>query len=250
MLDGAYDVAEMSFATFLKAREQGRDLIGIPIFTGRGFLQRGLIVGASRGIVRPEDLAGRRVGVPQFWMTSSVWHRGILSQQYGIAAAAVTWLTAVEERFDGVTFSDRVTVERLEPGVSLEAALERGLVDAVAIPPRGVPRPLRPFMRWPYPDVGAVEDAYAAATGIFPIMHFVVLRASLDRERPALAGALVAAFGEAKRRAAATGALANPDRWPMGLAENARTLEAFLGFARDQGWVSRSLALADCFTGG
>lgn len=199
---------------------------------GRGFLQPGLIAGAASGITRPEQLAGRRVGVPQFWMTSSVWHRGIIAQQYNVPAERVTWCTAVEERFAGVTAPAGVTIERLEHGVSVEAALERGIVDAIAIPPRGVPRPLKPFMRWPYPDVTAAESAYEAETGIFPIMHFVVMRASLYARQPQLVDALTAAFAAAK---------------PLGLDENERTLTEFLGFAREQGWISPALRLADCF---
>ena len=87
MLDGAFDVAEMSFSTYIKARELGKDLIGVPIFTGRGFLQPGVVCSVASGIRRPEDLAGKRVGVPQFWMTSSVWHRLILEQQHGVREA-------------------------------------------------------------------------------------------------------------------------------------------------------------------
>src|SRR5476649_979660 len=75
MLDGAFDIAEMSFSTYIKARELGHDLIGLPIFTGRGFLQPGLICSSASGIRKPEDIASKRVGLPQFWMTSSVWHR-------------------------------------------------------------------------------------------------------------------------------------------------------------------------------
>ncbi len=135
MLSGAFDVAEMSFATYLKAREpEGRDLIGLPIFTGRGFLQPGLLVSTASGITRPEDIAGRRVGVPQFWMTSSVWHRGILLQQHGVKAGAVEWYTASEERFEGVTFPPGVKINRLAEDIQPNAALEQGLVDVVMVP--------------------------------------------------------------------------------------------------------------------
>jgi len=238
MLAGAFDVAEMSFATFLRAREEGRDLIGLPVFTGRGFLQPGLIASAASGIKRPEDLASRRVGLPQFWMTSSVWHRGILQQQHGVSPQAIEWFTAVEERFEGISLPDGVSIRRLDEGMSVERALEGGLIDAIMVPPRGVPRPLRPFMRSPYADVVGAERAYFETTGVFPIMHFVVMRESLHGQLPWLTGALVSAFMEASFGT-------NP--WTFGLAENARPLEAFLGFAREQGWVSNALKLADCF---
>jgi len=256
MLDGRFDVAEMSIATFLKARDQGRDLIGLPIFTGRGFLQPGMIVSAASGISRPEDLAGKRVSVPQYWMTSSVWHRGILAQQHGVSPERISWLTASEERFEGAVFPAGVSIERLPDGVSPNAALERGLVDAMMIPPRGVPKQLAAYMRSPYPDLIAAERAYVAATGVFPIMHFVVMRASLQAKFPWLADALFAAFSTAKDLVAERGALQAPlpelddDPFAYGVAKNQRTLDTFLTFARGQGWVSNGLRLADCFVRG
>ena len=78
MLEGAFDVAEMSLATFVKGRAEGAPLIGLPIFTGRRFLEPGIGIREGAGISEPRELAGRRIGVPQFWMTSSVWHRAVL----------------------------------------------------------------------------------------------------------------------------------------------------------------------------
>jgi 4,5-dihydroxyphthalate decarboxylase len=250
MLGGAFDVAEMSFATFLKAREQGRDLIGLPIFTGRGFLQPGLLVSVASGITRPEDIAARRVGVPQFWMTSSVWHRGILLQQHGVRAETIEWFTAAEERFESVTFPAGVNITRLAEGVNPNAALEQGLVDAVMVPPRGARGPMRPGTRSPYADLGEAQRTYFAKTGVFPIMHFVVMRESVHRTLPWLAAAIQTAFLESKRQAEKAGAIAPRiagEKWEFGLAENARALDTFLGFAREQGWVSDKLTLAECF---
>src|SRR5438132_585657 len=85
MLDYKYDVAEMSLATFTKARELGIELIALPIFPGRRFMQPGVLANKAAGIKDPSDLRGKRVGLPQFWMTSSVWHRLILHQTYGVA---------------------------------------------------------------------------------------------------------------------------------------------------------------------
>jgi len=252
MLDGAFDVAEMSIATFAKAREQGRDLIGLPVFTGRGFLQPGLIVSAASGITRPEELASRRVAVPQFWMTSSVWHRGVLHQQHAVAQEAIQWFTAAEERFEGVTFPPGVSIARLPEGVQVSAALEAGLVDAMMVPPRGVPKPLHAFMRSPYADVVAAQRAYFASTGVFPIMHFLVMRETVHRRLPWLAPALISAFEAAKRLAEERHTLPPPignESWPFGLAANARALDTFFGFAREQGWVSK-LQVADCFVTG
>jgi len=259
MLSGAFDVAEMSFATFLKACEQGRDLIGLPIFTGRGFLQPG--VACVPVISRPEGLASKRVGLPQFWMTSSVWHRGILEQQHGVKQDAVQWLTQVEERFEDIRTPPGVRIGRLPNDMSLNDALREGLVDAIMVPPRGA-RGLDDDTGRPYADVTEAQRDYFQATGVFPIMHFVVMRASVCRSTPALAGSLFAAFVEAKKMSAAQAGLPAPigglsrlqqealfgaDPWSYGLDANRRTLETFLGFTIAQGWLLHPRPLEDYF---
>ena len=183
-------------------------------------------------------------------MTSSVWHRGILLQQHGVRAETVEWFTAAEERFEGVTFPPGVKINRLAEGVNPNAALEGGLVDAVMVPPRGARGPMRPGTRSPYPDLAEAQRTYFAKTGVFPIMHFVVMRESVHRKLPWLAAALQTAFLESKRQAEKAGAIPPPianEKWEFGLTENARALDTFLGFAREQGWMSDKLTLADCF---
>jgi 4,5-dihydroxyphthalate decarboxylase len=265
MLDGAFDVAEMSFSTYVKARDLGSDLIGLPIFTGRGFLQPGITVSKASGIGKPEDLAGKRVAIPQFWMTSTVWHRLILEQQHGVRDDAIEWFTMSEERFMELPPSPGVSLERLPTGVNVEQALLSGSTDASMVPPRGVSKNPNPATRSPYGDVAQAQRAFYTATGIFPIMHFVVMRKSLHDELPWLAGALFAAFSEAKRIAVERNVLppmiagmspddqrrlAGDDPWAFGIEENRRALDAFLGFSRAKSWVSETLALRDCFVEG
>jgi 4,5-dihydroxyphthalate decarboxylase len=258
MLDGAFDIAEMSFSTYIKARDLGKDLIGLPIFTGRGFLQPGLVSSTASGIARPEDIAGKRVGLPQYWMTSSVWHRLILEQQHGVQEKAVSWFTTSEERFDEVPEPAGVSIQRLPEGLNLEEALAQGKVDATMVPPRGALKKLGDGVRSPYDNLPDAQRAYYSATGIFPIMHFVVMRESVHKATPGLAGTLGAAFLEAKQRAQQRGELppilpgisADADPWASGLAANKLPLEAFLGFARAHAWVSDTMKVQDCFVGG
>ncbi len=262
MLDGAFDVAEMSFATFLKAFELGRDLIGLPLFTGRGFLQPGLIVSAKSGIKRPEELAGKRIGVPQFWMTSSVWHRGVLEQQHGVKQDQIKWFTASEERFENLVFPKGVSIERLPESVGFQDALAQGAVDATMSPPRGAPKAMNPAIASPYADLAQAERDYYAATKVFPIMHFVVMKKSLSTELPGIAKAVVDAFVAAKQRAAAAGALGDiipgvkpdeerrllgDDPWAFGLEANKAAVDAFFGFAHGQQWVPPSVNVESCF---
>jgi 4,5-dihydroxyphthalate decarboxylase len=262
MLDGKFDVAEMSFATFLKAFELGRDLIGLPLFTGRGFLQPGILCATAAGIKRPEDIAGKRVGVPQYWMTSSVWHRAVLEQQHGVKPDAVKWFTAVEERFENLVFPKGVSVERLPEGTGVQEALTQGLVDAIMTPPRGVPKSMPAGLASPYSDLAKAQADYFVKTHVFPIMHFVVLRRSLAKELPWLASAVTAAFDAAKKRCDANGSLRpviaglstdeeqrllGNDPWAFGLTANKAAVETFFGTAHAQQWVGSGVNVGNCF---
>lgn len=262
MLDLAFDVAEMSLATFLKAREQGRPLVGLPVFTGRRFLQPCVLVAASAGVETPADLAGKRVGLPQFWMTSSVWHRGILQQQHGVAQAAVTWYTITEERFAGLGPPAGVVVRNVPtardgpPDRALEERLLAGELDAIMLPRASNALAAQTErVRQPYRDLVQAQREYYERTGVFPIMHFVVMREELATRHPWLVESLCAAFGAAKARALAAGAGPEPpiaglapaetaalfgdDPWPYGLARNRRALETFVAFATSQGLLAR-----------
>lgn len=262
MLEGKFDVAEMSFATFLKAFELGRDLIGLPLFTGRGFLQPGILCATAAGIRRPEDLAGKRVGVPQYWMTSSVWHRCVLEERHGVRPDAIRWFTAVEERFENLVFPPGVSVERLPGGIGPQEALTQGLVDAIMTPPRGVPKSMPAGLGSPYADLTQAQVEYFTATHVFPIMHFVVLRKSLTQELPWLPGAVTAAFDQAKQRADAGGELRpviaglapdderrllGDDPWAFGLAANKPAVDTFFGTAHAQSWVGAGVNVGSCF---
>jgi len=250
MLDGAFDVAEMSFATFLKAHEQGRDLIGLPMFTGRGFLQPGVVCREAAGIDKPEDLRGKRVGLPQFWQTSSVWHRGILEQQHGVRQQDVTWCTAAEERFEGLRLPEGVRLERLDEGHSVGDALAAAEVDAIMTPPRGAPKTVGGGIKRAYADVASAEQHYFAATGVFPIMHFVVMRQTLAGQHAWLPEALFAAFKQAKQQVKLQPPVEGMDpgrAWAYGLAPNRGTLETFLDFCSGLGWLARRPRLEDLF---
>jgi 4,5-dihydroxyphthalate decarboxylase len=261
MLDLAYDVAEMSLGTFVKAREQGVPIVALPIFTERRFTQPGLVATARSGIRTPEDFRGKRVAVNQLWTTSSIWHRGVLQQYHDVPQASVTWYTASAERMAGMTAPPGVIVQRLPEGVSPEDALLRGDVDAVlnSHPVDKLLAGHADLVR-PYLDVPAAERAFVEATGVLPILHCVVMREDREREHPWLAGNLCRAFAAARARALAAGApppllaggsaaadaaLFGMDIYPYGLEPNRRSLEAFLRMTYDLGLVARPLGVGD-----
>lgn len=236
MLSGGFDVAEMSLATFARAKDQGAPLIGLPVFPGRRFVQPGVAVAKGKTFGSPSEFKGKRVALPQYWLTSSVWHRGVLQHVYGVAPDQVEWITVVPER-GAAKFPDGVRVAARE-GAKIPELLEKGEVDAALLPrPNGG--------TCLFADPVAAQREYLAASGTFPIMHFIVMREAVAD----LAPNLMRAFAKAKDGAAAPeppiqGMSADEGRrafgrdpWPYGLAANRTVLDTFLGFAHEQGLV-------------
>ena len=273
--DRDLDAAEMSLSTYLNLRARDDDgFVGIPVFPSRVFRHGYIFVNRDAGIRRPEDLAGRRVGTMQWQLTSSLWLRGILAEEHGVPQSAIDWfLGGQDEPGDHerapVDVPADVRLERIPAGTTLAGLLAEGEVDAVLAPHipdlfrAGDPRIVRLF-----PDFRTVEADWYRRTGLFPIMHLVVIRRDVHETHPELAVALFRAFCASKARALArlrfTGTLAAMvpwlvaeleaaealfgDRyWPYGVEANRRELETAIRYAREQGIARRDLAPEELF---
>jgi 4,5-dihydroxyphthalate decarboxylase len=269
-----FDVAEMSLSSYVLSLSRGAPTVAIPVFPSRAFRHNGIYVNAASGIEQPGDLAGRVIGVPEYQLTAVVWIRGILAEHYGVPLAAAHYRTG------GLDTPGRVEKLQVEvpPGVdvqpipahrTLSDMLVSGEIDAIYCP--RTPRPFakgRPEVRRLFADPRAEEERYFTQTGIFPIMHTVVLRRDVYESRRWLAQSLYKAFEKARagtaERLAETAAslsmipwlydeverarrLMGTDFWPYGLEPNAAVLRTFLGYARDQGLTDRDLDPADLF---
>src|ERR1700688_1182673 len=85
-----FDVCEMSFSPYIILRERGpAHYTAIPVFLSRAFRHSAIFV--RRGIASPADLAGKRVGTPEYFTTMLVWMRGLLSDEYGIKPSDLRW---------------------------------------------------------------------------------------------------------------------------------------------------------------
>jgi 4,5-dihydroxyphthalate decarboxylase len=247
MLEGAFDGAEMSLATFVRAVGQGEPLVGLPIFPGRRFVQANMFVHRDSGITTAQGLMGRRVAVPQYWLTSSVWHRGLLADEYGVDVRSIDWFTTASER-GAAPLPPGVRVTRVE-GSSIIQLFEQRRIDA-ALMPRPLSRELSDAgATHLLADAPAVQRDYFARTGVFPIMHFIALRRPALDSRPGLAAALMNAFGQAAGLAAADEAFAKACAIapPIGLAANLATLRRFATHAREQMLVRELPAIEDLF---
>jgi len=269
-----FDAAELSLSSYVISLGQDAPFVAIPVFPSRSFRHNGIYVRAGGGISEPADLAGRLVGVPEYQLTAAVWIRGILAEHYGVAVESVRYRTGglhQPGRTDKIRHAapPGVEIEPIPPGATLDGMLAEGGLDALYSPrtPRrfaaGDPRVRRLFA-----DPRAEEERYFTETGIFPIMHVVVLRRDIYERRPWLAQSLYKAFEEARAATAArmretaaprymlpwlyadverTQALMGPDFWPYGLAANECTLSTFLRYSHEQHLARKLLEPADLF---
>jgi 4,5-dihydroxyphthalate decarboxylase len=269
-----WDVSELSLAKYTSLVGSGdRSLTAIPVFPSRVFRHAAIYVRADGPVRAPEDLAGRRVGVPEWIQTAGVYARGVLQHAYGVGLADVAWVQG------GVNQPGReeLVAPTLPGGVSLEPVTDRTLQDKLVdgdldavisarAPQRFLDGDTR--IRRLFDDPRAVEEAHYRETGIFPIMHTIAVRSEVADAHPWVLRNLLTAFTEAKDRSlarlrdvnasrfpvpwshdlgrAAAGLLGG-DSWPYGVEPNRPTLEAFLRFAHEQGVAERTLTPEDLF---
>ena len=269
-----FDICELSLSSFtVKTANGDCPYVGIPVFPSRAFRHTSVYIRTDRGIARPEDLKGRRVGVPEYQLTANVWVRAIL-EEYGVRPGDITWVRGGyehpgrEEKI-ALQLPPDVRLESLPAGATISSALADGSIDAV-IGPRAPS-----CFEQGHPQVGrlwadpvAAASAWYAKHRIFPIMHLLGIRKDVVAEHRYLPGALFKAFEEAKQVALArlsntaatkvtlpfveerlqqARALMGDDFWSYGLEANRHVLDAFLQAHHAQGLSSRRLAPEDLF---
>jgi 4,5-dihydroxyphthalate decarboxylase len=262
-----FDVAECSCSSYIIARDQGLPFRAIPVFPHRRFRHGFIFINTSKGITKPSDLIGRKVGVKSFQVTAVNWLRGILESEYGVPHRSIEWYAEIDEDVE-FTPPPGLKLTRLAPDQGVEAMLVEGALDAVLHPDL-----LDPFIKQDkrvarlFPDHKAEEQAYFKKTGIFPIMHVVALRTEIAEKYPWVAINLFKAFERAK--AAAMKRMENPriaplawyreaweeqqdilgaDPWQNGLTpQNVKTLETLLRYSHEHSLTKRRLTLDELF---
>jgi 4,5-dihydroxyphthalate decarboxylase len=269
-----FDASELSMGAFLTAASRGRrPFIAIPVFPSRTFRHRCIFVNTDSGVKQVEDLSGRRMGIPEYSMTAAVWLRGLFQHEYGIPPSEIHWIQAGEEhpgRKDRVDFEMPPGV-RLEsrPDTTLNAMIVSGEVDAMMSPRmptcflQGSPRVKRLF-----PNYRQAEMDYFKKTGMFPIMHVLVIKRSIYDKEPWVAQTLYKAFCKAKELCMRdlydtnilrvslpwtsaeyedTRDLMTADFWPYGLEPNRANLETLHVYLLEQGLIHHRLNLDELF---
>jgi 4,5-dihydroxyphthalate decarboxylase len=271
-----FDVCEMAPTTYMIARALGAPYIALPVFVMRRFHHTGLVCRPDSGIRGPTDLHGKKVGVRAYSVTTGVWTRGILTDEYGLDASKVTWVVDDEEHVAELRLPPNVV--HAPPGRSLRSMMADGDLHASFTANAGIGRQGSPQSGWtpaPTPsdyyelfkDGPRLEAEWHRRTGIYPIHGLIVVKEQWLADNPWLAKALFDAFVEAKRRYVErlkTGALTGADDkkflgWmpllagdplPYGIAANFVSIEALIAYAVQQGLMPRRLPIEKLFVEG
>src|SRR5207248_1581379 len=129
--DLEFDVAELAIVTFLLAKAHGKPFVLLPAVVLGRFQHPYLVYDRERGPLTPRDLAGRRVGIRSYSVTTVTWLRGILADDWGVDLDRITWVTFEEPHV--AEFRDPPSVQRAAPGKDLIGMLLAGEIDAAVL---------------------------------------------------------------------------------------------------------------------
>jgi len=278
--DGSFDVSELGFTYFLRTFKDGASpFVALPVFPNRAFRHSAIFVNKASKIERPEDLNGKTIGeLALYGHDAGIMPKGMLMHEFGFKPETCRWIIGGLDwplapiDFVPHTHPANVQLSNIEKGKELGAMLEAGEIDALIS--ADVPKCMlehSPKVRRLFPDFKEVESDYYRRTGIFPIMHTVVVRRALLEQNPQLAQVIYKGFCDAKIAAEekyrhglifnSMGtmfpwfsqlveqdvALLGDDWWPYGIENNRKSIEAVLLYHHEQGITDRLFTVEDIF---
>ncbi len=254
-----FDICEMAITTYMAAKAYKKPMTAIPVFIVRAFHHGAILVNKKAGVTKPSDLAGKKVGVNRgYTVTTGVWARGIMQDEYGLDLNKVTWVLSGDEHV--AEYKAPANVVPMEAGKKMEDMLISGeLAAAIGV-------------SVDHPDVGvlipnAEEAGFAAlkATGHYPINHLIVIKDELIAAHPGLAADVFNAFSQAKNiyvenlkagKVELKGDakmhkrvldITGKDPVPYGIAANRMNVENLIAHAKSQGILSGNEKIEDLF---
>jgi len=270
-----FDASELSAAEFISLHGRGGSrFVAIPVFPSRVFRHGYIFVNRRSGIRAPKDLEGRRVGLPLYTQTASIWLRGHLMHQFGVNLDTIRWLQGAVETGGSHGHPHAppllrpVAIEQNRSGRPLAELLARGDIDAYLGSRKPPTFGTNPDVVRMLPNHHALERELYERERIFPIMHLVAIRRAVYEKNPWIASSLYAAFVEAKRMARArlryAGSLAamlpwlqdeieeidevfGGDAFPYGIEPNRPTLQALVQYMAEQHFIAEPMPIEELF---
>jgi 4,5-dihydroxyphthalate decarboxylase len=280
---GEFEVAEMSMSSYLIAKSQGADMIALPVFPSRRLFQTELSCHVNSGITRPEDLAGKKLGVAEYQQTAALWIRGILEHDFGVSQYQIHWyMERSEEMSHGGATGFRpppgISFNRIAANKSLASTLLANELDVahVASPFALVANALDRSSRigqgdWSrikplFPDRMAEGARFHKKHGFLPVNHTYIIRGDIYQKYPWVAFNLYTGFVKAKalardkmleripsalffgpEYAAMTREIMGDDPFPFGIKANRAMLETIISYSHEQGLTPRKMNVEELF---
>jgi 4,5-dihydroxyphthalate decarboxylase len=269
-----FDICELSLSSYtVKTAQNNCPYIAVPAFVSRAFRHTAIYVRTDR-VKKPEDLKGRKVGLPEYQLTANVWARALLEDDYGVKPSDVHWIRGgIEEAGRpeklAIKLPPGVRLDNAPDGATISGLLEAGEIDGFIAPrPPSLVEKRHPNIGWLFPDPVVVAKDYYKRTGLFPIMHVVGIRRTLAEKHPWLPGAVFKAFEQAKAAGIeklsdtsatkvtlpfveealkSARALMGEDYWSYGVEKNRKVLDYFLAQHHAQGLSSRRVPVDELF---
>jgi 4,5-dihydroxyphthalate decarboxylase len=244
-----------------------RFLCRAPSFPHRRFRHRFIYINKNKGITKPSDLIGKKVGVKAYQVTAVLWLRGMLEHEYGVPHKSIDWYADLDEDIDFKP-PEGLRLTRVADDQSVEAMLAEGELDALLHPDIIDPIVNRdPRVGRLFENPKAAEIEYYQRSGILPIMHILGFKKEVVKQHPWVPRSLFKAFEQAKAvgmkrmrnpRVAPLAwcqealdeqeKLLGPDPWQYGLGDqNVKNVQTLMGYSHEQGLISRMLPMDELF---
>ncbi len=269
--DVEFDVCEIAPTTYIIARAYGAPFVALPIFVVRRFHHSGLLVRPDAGISHPKDLEGKRAGVRAYSVTTGVWTRQVLIDEFSVDNSKINWFVDDEEHVQQMKLPANVSY--VAAGDSLAEMMARGDIVAGFAAAAGIGRTGAPTGGWQeveadypdlFPNAEALEADYFRRTGVYPMHGTIVVKDSVLAEHPWVARSLNDAFTQAKdewvaklqagtaegdnaKKYGALSKIVGADPLPYGMEANLPTIMALEKTAWDQALTPRRMSLDELF---
>jgi 4,5-dihydroxyphthalate decarboxylase len=254
-----FDICEMAITTYICAKEFGKPMTAVPVPLLRAFHHGAILVNSKAGINTPKDLEGKRVGVNRgFTVTTGVWIRGILQDEYGVDLNKITFVLSGDEHV--AEWKRPANVVPIEAGKDIGAMLAAGeLAGAIGVESKS-------------PDVkpliaNAQEQGLKALRerGHYPINHLIVIKDELIAKYPDLAADVFNTFAASKKvylDKLKAGQIEKPteqdkmhlkvmevagDPLPYGIDPNRKVIEELIRHALKQGIITKHVSVDELF---
>jgi 4,5-dihydroxyphthalate decarboxylase len=237
--EAKFDLGELAIVTYLQAKAYGKPYVLMPAPVVARSQHHTIAYNPERGALTPKQLEGKRVGLRAYTVTTGVWVRSILREQYGVDLNKVHWVTFEDPHL--AEYTDPPRIERASPGKNLVQMLLDGEVDAAVV---GDKLP-DPRLKQLIPDSEHAAKSWADQHGE-PINHMLVIRSELSQKRPDVVQEVFRIFKEGRDIAACNGNK-NAAAIRFGLAPNRATLETIVDNAFEQKLLPRKFSVDELF---